>query len=473
MTLKDQVFDCLPAGTYALTSLLQVVDVVESHDIPTAAIECRAQPRLLLNPGFVARYAHTPERLTMLVLHELHHVLLGHTRRFSRATPEDNFVFDAVINSVICRMFPAPAFTALLRDYYPANEYPACLLRPTDDWRPGERWRLPPVLAGPGPHRRRAGEVYRALYSHGGATYDEVRRVLPEALCAEAGDPGGKGGEGARADGEATAGEGGNGRTVTVAEVPLLGGHGHDGQEATAESPELAAIAARLVSQWQSPPDPIKGQSLAGLLREARVDVQRGGGNRAALRVLIGRIARAGKASTGRRRIVPRNVRVESPLPVPSRRSVVLRSLGARPLLFEQPLAWEQVERGITPLHVYVDVSGSVAAIQGPLYGAVLDCHGVVHPEVHLFSTEVHSVGWEAFRGGKCRSTGGTDIGCVARHIAEQRIDRAVVITDGLVGGRPDELAVLAGIRLGVAYTREHNERDLAAVTDASCVLNV
>jgi hypothetical protein len=40
-------------------------------------VECRAQPRLLINPEFVARHAATPETLLMLVMHELHHGLGG------------------------------------------------------------------------------------------------------------------------------------------------------------------------------------------------------------------------------------------------------------------------------------------------------------------------------------------------------------------------------------------------------------
>ena len=71
-----------------------------------AAVECRAQPRLLVNPEFVAAHANTPEKLLMLVMHELHHFLLGHTTLFARTTMVQNFVFDAVINGLICRMFP-------------------------------------------------------------------------------------------------------------------------------------------------------------------------------------------------------------------------------------------------------------------------------------------------------------------------------------------------------------------------------
>ena len=38
----------------------------------------------------------------LLILHELYHVILGHTRLFSRVSPIDNIVFDAVINSMLC-----------------------------------------------------------------------------------------------------------------------------------------------------------------------------------------------------------------------------------------------------------------------------------------------------------------------------------------------------------------------------------
>ena len=39
MNLKDQLFDCLPAGRYALAGLLRLVDIVETDAVPTAAVE--------------------------------------------------------------------------------------------------------------------------------------------------------------------------------------------------------------------------------------------------------------------------------------------------------------------------------------------------------------------------------------------------------------------------------------------------
>jgi len=102
------------------------------------------------------------------------------------------------------------------------------------------------------------------------------------------------------------------------------------------------------------------------------------------------------------------------------------------------------------------------------LYGAVLDCIGWVFPTVHLFSTQVADVTIQDLRSGKCQSTGGTDIGCVASHMAKNRVRRAVLVTDGWVGSpRGEHLRTLELARLAVAYMGNgFNERDLADVAN-------
>ena len=112
--LSERILNAFPSGSYSLSAFLRLLDIVETDAVPTAAVECRIQPKLLINPAFVAKHANTPEKLLMLVMHELHHVLLGHTTLFPRMTPVQNFVFDAVINGVVCRMFPRADYTACL-----------------------------------------------------------------------------------------------------------------------------------------------------------------------------------------------------------------------------------------------------------------------------------------------------------------------------------------------------------------------
>jgi hypothetical protein len=85
-SITERILDCFPSGTYALSALLRLMDIVETGSVPTAAVECRVQPRLLINPEFVGKHARTSEKLLMLVMHELHHVLLGHTTLFPTVT---------------------------------------------------------------------------------------------------------------------------------------------------------------------------------------------------------------------------------------------------------------------------------------------------------------------------------------------------------------------------------------------------
>jgi hypothetical protein len=125
-------------------------------------------------------------------------------------------------------------------------------------------------------------------------------------------------------------------------------------------------------------------------------------------------------------------------------------------------------------VHVYLDVSGSIGELKGALYGAVLDCQAFVHPIVHLFSTAVADVSLDALRRGECHSTGGTSIQCVAGHMREHRVQRAVLVTDGFVGApTSDDLETLERARIGVALTPGFRTRnDLEGVADRWAELN-
>ncbi len=272
--IAERILDCFPSGSYALSALLRLLDIVETDAVPTAAVECRLQPRLLVNPGFVAAQAATPEKLLMLVMHELHHVLLGHTTLFPTVTPEQNFVFDAVINGLISRMFPHRAFLSFLTDFYPAGSFPPCLLRPPPGW-PGEPRIALGVEALPAKVRQRVAEVHLSLYSEGGATYDEVASLLPHLLAG-----------------------------TNMQDVPLLGGHGESSAtmgDLEHRSPILFDIVRDIVERWPQPPDPIRGRSLAELLEVTRVTATPPATRRSVLRGLIRKVANLGAAGDFRR----------------------------------------------------------------------------------------------------------------------------------------------------------------------------
>ncbi len=447
LPLAERILDAFPSGSYALAALLRLMDIVESTSVPTAAVECRIQPRLLVNPEFVARHARTAETLLMLVMHELHHVLLGHTTLFPRITKVQNFVFDAVINGLVCRMFPGPEYTRFFTDYYSSQVFPQCLLRPPPGW-PRMNLVAGGIAALPKRPRGIVNEVHHALYSGGGASYQEVYDSLPRLLNEKA-----------------------------IGGVPLLGGHEGDGLpdgQIEHQSPMLFDIVRGIVEQWPQPPDPIRGRSLAEVLNETLVQANRPPSSRSALRSLIRKVAGFSGAGAVRRLHIDQ---MEAPTPIPglARRTLVQRALGHEPLLHAGLTPWRHTARSGERVHVYLDVSGSMDAVKGALYGAVLDCEALVHPVVHLFSTRVADISLAELRRGVCKSTGGTSIDCVADHMAAHRVRRALLVTDGWVGPpRGQHLATLSAAKLGVAYLGENpNHADLACVANHTATLSI
>ena len=459
--LAERILDAFPSGSYALSALLRLLDIVETTSVPTAAVECRAQPRLLINPEFVEKHAPTSEKLLSLVMHELHHVLLGHTTLFPRTTKVQNFVFDAVINGVVCRMFPETDYTSFFTDFYDADAFPECLLRPPKGWphRPEvdkpsstqlvlvDKTPVAGTLAAlPDDARALVNEVHAALYSDGGATYKEVYDLLPKVI-------------------EENAVEG----------IPLIGGHG-EGEDGQLEvrSPVLFDIVRGLVEQWPQPPDPIRGRSLADVINITAVQPTRKRTNRSVLRNLIYKVA--GHKGAGEiKRIRLDQIEVPTPIPVLSRRSVVLRALGSEPLLHTGSATLRRRVNSGARVHVYLDVSGSMDAIKDPLYGAVLDCAAFVHPVIHLFSTKVADISMAELRRGVCKTTGGTCITCVAEHMSQNAVRRAVIITDGWVGTpHGAHHATLDSAKLAVAYLGgSTNHSDLAAVANHTAILSI
>lgn len=466
--LVRRVYDCLPGGSLATSTLLRLLKVIPSTEVPSASVDCGGRSRLRINPQFVARWCDTAPRLVMLVMHELHHVLLGHTRQFRRATAVDNLVFDAVINALLCRMFPTPQHWGLLTDFYAANRFPQCLLRPSAGWTPDDDTvPLPPALQCR--ERWQAASAYRALYSRLGAGYQELYSALRLLVDEEEAAnvpllghhaPGGGPGNGAK---DRAAGEGRTG-------IAANDDDDEDSDAADADldhrGAEVAQVVREVVQEEWSRFQNGSNRGAADVLHRLKVKPKRRlASNRAALHRLFRRVAsdcgRAGlRTQFG---LLP--CEITGSLPGFDRRSIVQRALSVTsapaappPLLFNN-IAYRRVPVG-QRLHVYLDVSGSVDAIRGALYGAVLDCAAFVHPTVHLFSTDVVDVSLAELRGGECSTTYGTYIGCVVDHIKQHDIRRAVLVTDGYVGAPTRAmLRDLSQVVLGVALTPKDSTR--------------
>lgn len=429
LSLTDRLLLAFPSGTYCLSALLSLAEIVETTEIPTAAVECKARPKLLINPEWTAKHAKTPEKLVMLTLHELHHVILGHTRLYPRVTLIDNLVFDAVINSMLCHLFPDTPYTSLFCDFYDEAKFPECLLRPPTNWAPNTPVAVPRALAGR--RYRSLAALYRKLYSPIGASYDELR----DALTAHGG--------------------------VYLFDFgKLLGDHSEESEGASSSgdlerrAPELLAQVRRIVEQWPLPPNPNKGRSAVHAFLHSRTVAIRPITNRESLVSIFRKIADISHHGNSIRQLAAEETWVEGPIPRIDRRSAVMTSLGRRPMLFRDKIETRRVRSAGNRVHVYVDVSGSVQSLTGALYGAILSCHEFVHPVVHLFSTEVVNATLKQLTEGFCKSTGGTDIECVTDHMDKNNIRRAVLVTDGFVGAPSlGSSAILKRSQIGVALT--------------------
>jgi hypothetical protein len=230
----------------------------------------------------------------------------------------------------------------------------------------------------------------------------------------------------------------------------------------------LLEAVGGIVEQWPQLPNPVAGHSLSGLMSERLVVPTAVSSTREVLRRLFRQVG----ASQGRGRahaaLRDDTWTVSTPLPVPDRRHSVLQALGRPPLLRNSQLTAPRSLPVGERVHVYLDVSGSIGNLIGPLYAAVLDCQAYVHPTVHLFSTEVVEVTLEKLRRGVCSTTGGTNIECVARHVRAHYLKRAVLITDGFTGTpQGSDAEALAAATLGVALTPGPATREsLDSVTD-------
>ena len=493
-SIADQLLGAFPSGTYCLPALLSLAEIVETTSVATAAVECTLRPRFLINPEWVAKHAQTPEKLVMLTMHELHHVVLGHTRLFARATPLDNLVFDAVINSMLCQLFPERPYQALLTDIYSENKFPECFLRPTNVWTNGVQITVPPVLLQP--EHKHLAPLYKKLYTPEGATYEELREAFRGAISDEqfvqvqllgdhsdenpssdqapngvayavAGKASGKSTDGLRIEfaGETEADE----SACELKEPKCASSAGR----LETRSPQLLQEVRRIVEQWPRPNNPIKGRSLHDLLASTTVGLAPRS-NRGALTKLLRTMSM--QSGQGRvRNLHMDSVCVESPIPRLMRRSVVLNAIGAAPLLHQEQLDMKRVVPQGEQVHVYLDVSGSVSGLVGALYGAILDNKQFVHPVVHLFSTRVVDVTFKQMLNGDCHTTGGTCIECVAQHMKKYKVKRAVILTDGFVGA-PGVVArrILESVRIGVALTPDNSiRRDLEGLVEHWAQLKV
>lgn len=434
-----RILDVIPPHSFELTTFLTLFRVRLSDRVETACVTCGSAPELLLNKAFIETHCRTNEHLYMLIMHELYHVILGHTTLFPRATPVQNIVFDAVINALLCSLFPEPEYTSFFTDYYPSDEMPYALLRPKGEGTPCE------------------AEYALGLLYHGedSGTYLDVYEALMASgyiqACAV--------------------------RLETTDEKPvLLGNHG---EEKEIYGSEMKALIHEIISKWPSPDRPLQGCDIGASARERRYD-----GNddvpsvlRCGIRKLMRYAALPGAKEV---HCSARQARfIETETFMPDWRD---RAHEARASVLGDALVYRTYMNITRPSRfshkrtfVYFDVSGSMTD-EVPRVAKALwtyDRRGLC--DVHVFSTQVYSASVHDLMNKKLISTGGTDIDCVLQHVMDipnkSRPNAVVIITDGFTGYPNPTLAARfreTKIRLYVGLVKSNSpydsKKDLASL---------
>lgn len=434
--IRARILNVLPAATYQMDRFFQFVDIVLSERTETACVEVGPQPRLHLNARFIRKYCQRDEHLHMLVMHELYHVILGHTRLFPRLTEAHNVAFDAVINAMLCRQFQAPQYLSFFKRLNRLSSFPGRLLRPPKGW--------PDRLI----HARGATEKERALINllygpHAATvTYQDILDLLQGQLPIS--------GHGDRPA-----------RRISKAGVKpkfvLLGDHG--GPNGSGEMDAVAVadklikgILRRVTDQWPA------GSSLGLGRGDGRTAfdflMPKPRNPRSEFMVALKRLL--DKAGVLRPELGSPYAwkRVSCPLEtttvLPDWRDRHAHSRAAltdfAPLFYRTEVATNR--RRWQPrhvAHVYIDVSGSMNDHLPWLAGALepLQRRGLCR--LYAFSTVVDEVRRGGLLNDKLMNTFGTNIHCVYSHLLAlpwQKTPRRIVfLTDGDTGAPTAEMA--------------------------------
>ena len=408
ISIAERIARCLPGASFELEALIRLVGVVETGSIPTAAVSCSGRSRLLVNPTFVAERCRRDEHLFLLVMHEMWHVLLGHTTLYPRPTKRHNIAFDALINAGLARQHPEAAYRGFFEELNSPDIFPQLLLRPPRGWPVAPTYRV----SGP----RGTRDVLRRLYPPPGAntlmpTYEEILELLKNVE-------------------EDTA-------------ANLLGDH--RGEEDTADpmnDPVFGEVVRRIVEKWPPPPIPMKGRDTGGELRAAWLEKQ--ANTTATRRAFAEALAKTLRPATGGARETATDYHVVTvgPGPLPNaldRAQHAKRRLGHTLVLPNQRITL-QVRNLEPPMKalIYLDVSGSMQHILPYIMDLLVAPAKRGLTTLRQFSTKIEPLSTQDLLEGTIKTTAGTSINCVLEDALTRPERRILLITDGYVG-QPDQ----------------------------------
>jgi hypothetical protein len=443
---------CLPAATLEMETFCRLAGIKTTRDIPTAAVEVAYRPRLLLNPDFIAKHCERDEHLFLLVMHELWHIILAHTRLYPRPTMAHNIAFDAIINAALTRQYHAPEYRGFFESINQADQFPGSLLRapegypynpqyPPDD-PPGLRQILMRLYPPLGQSQRISKPLYREILD---LLQDYVREMIAQGKL--------------------------------IVEPVLLGDHDNDGSGDgdVLDDPLMREAVRRIAnslprSLMQSGE---RGDGMNVNDRYSAVAAATEDARRAFSRVLQRCLGpRYGTQRRRARTAIPGMSGISVIPNARDRHAAARQALGVQGVLWGQPgIVKARVPETPSRSYVYLDVSGSMNNWLPALLGLLIPYVTSGRASIYQFSTAVEKLNVDDLKRGKLRTTAGTDINAVLTHVfaAVPPVRSVLILTDGYTG-KPltDHIQTLRErhIRLYVVMPYEsanpHDLRDLA-----------
>lgn len=434
--IKTRIYNVIPAATWQMERILNLLEIIADDSIPTACVDCSVRPSLRINPKFIAEYCKTDEHLMMLILHEIFHIVLGHTRLFDRLTPIHNIAFDAIINSQLCHQFKSKNYVSFFENINGLDSLESRLLRPPNGW-PDKIIQHPSAT-----YKER--KVISLLYGKdkNQVTYQEIFELLLQSLSGKLSNT-----------------------------YVLLGNH--DNQSQSEIDKAIGTAVREITSRWPRPDKNLggrdEGQNGTWILKEDKVSDSL----RSAIKSMIKKSGIIEKNKNVNFKYKNKNITLTIETVIPQakdRRLAAWKKIhGAYPIIYRGTL--EHIKKKRTPVpiaHVYMDVSGSMNDVIGPLGSVLRESHKDGDVKLYAFSTVIDEITPAKIKKG-IKNTFGTDINCILSHIyamdKKKRPKKILVVSDGFIGkANGSLLSSLTGIKLYAGLTRGGYDKELRAL---------
>lgn len=126
--ITDIIEDLAEENAIACRALFRITEIEFTTDVPTLAVSLSERPTLRINQKFLQENAKSEDDVKCLLLHEFLHVMLLHTEKYQLSNLLLNIALDAIINSIIHRVYGS-RFSGFFNRLYTGTGID-CLLRP-------------------------------------------------------------------------------------------------------------------------------------------------------------------------------------------------------------------------------------------------------------------------------------------------------------------------------------------------------